>query len=355
MKKNKKNNRGKVFLILFLTFLLICASIFAFGLSQLSANDYENSSFEVVKNAGSKDIFMDLEEAGFIKNGTIAYYYARLFENADFKAGKYEIPEGLSVKEMIAYLSDGKNTIQDTVSITFIEGDWLKDFALKISNATSLSYDECMNYWNDETVLNSLISKYPFLTEEIFNEDIRYPLEGYFFPNTYEFFADSTIEQVTTRLLDATLEIYQKYESDFNNSPFSTHEIFTLASVVQYEASTLKDMQGVAGVFFNRMEIGMQLQSSVTVCYAIDIEPDEDWVACEQNSNFDSPYNTYLVSGLPPGPILNPGEDAIYAVLNPTEHDYYFFIGDVCGDGTVYFAETYAKHLQLVKEYLWCY
>ena len=111
-------------------------------------------------------------------------------------------------------------------------------------------------------------------------------------------------------------------------------------------------MKMIAGVFYNRMAIGMKLQSSVTVCYAIDIDKGDSWKACEVNPTYDSPYNTYMVKGLPPGPILNPGVDAIAAVLNPTESNYYYFMADVYGDGTVYYAETYAQHLALVNKYL---
>ena len=96
----------------------------------------------------------------------------------------------------------------------------------------------------------------------------------------------------------------------------------------------------------------MKLQSSVTVCYAIDKEKDDDWMACEVNPDFDSPYNTYRVEGLPPGPILNPGRDAIQAVLQPQASDYLYFMADVKGDGTVYYAKTYAEHQANVRKYL---
>ena len=108
----------------------------------------------------------------------------------------------------------------------------------------------------------------------------------------------------------------------------------------------------IAGVFFNRMAIDMKLQSSVTVCYAIDKEKEDNWMKCEVNPNFDSPYNTYKYAGLPPGPILNPGKSAIEATLNPTSSKYLYFMADVYGDGKVYYAETYNEHSANVKKYL---
>lgn len=161
--------------------------------------------------------------------------------------------------------------------------------------------------WNDEAYVRSLMSDYPFLTEEIFNSSSRILLEGYLFPETYNFFVDADADQITRKILDQTLKVYNDFADQFAQSELSIHQLFTLASIVQYEAAKPSDMQLVAGVFYNRLHAGMKLQSSVTVCYAIDKEKDDDWMACEVNPDFDSPYNTYRVEGLPPGPILNPG------------------------------------------------
>ena len=135
-------------------------------------------------------------------------------------------------------------------------------------------------------------------------------------------------------------------------SSLSIHEIYTLASIVQYESGKIDDMKKIAKVFYNRMKIGMPLQSSVTVCYALDINKNDNWMACEVNPNYDSLYNTYKYQGLPPGPIQNPGEDAINAVLNPDSNDYLYFMADVYGDGTVYYAKTYAEHEANVNRFL---
>ena len=111
----------------------------------------------------------------------------------------------------------------------------------------------------------------------------------------------------------------------------------------------------VASVFFNRLATGMQLQSSVTVCYALDIGLNGDWTKCEVIQDSSDPYNTYQIMGFPPGAICNPGKDALLAVLNPVDSDYFFFIGDVCGNGGTIFAKTYGEQLANQKEYLSCY
>ena len=138
----------------------------------------------------------------------------------------------------------------------------------------------------------------------------------------------------------------------------SLHELITLASIVQYEAATSEDMQRIAGVFYNRLKADMPLQSTVTVCYALyddlDRSDTDSWKACEASTDIDSPYNTYLHSGLPVGPILNPGEEAIEAVLHPENNDYLFFIADINGvkgeAGKVYYSRTYEEHQKLQEE-----
>jgi UPF0755 protein len=196
------------------------------------------------------------------------------------------------------------------------------------------------------------MEKYPFLTEEIFRDNIRYRLEGYLAPNTYQFFHETDAKTVTEKILDQQLVVYNTYKDQIEASGHSIHEIYTLASIVQYESGKPDDMKMIAGVFLNRLKDGWPLQSSVTVCYAMDEDNGENWLACEASANaeFDSPYNTYKYPGLPPGPIVNPGAEAIEAVLNPTESDYYYFMADV-STGQVYYAKTLDEHNANVAKY----
>ncbi len=326
-------------------------------LDQVSAPDTDITTvFTISSNDSPKTILANLEEEGLIKNDTLAYYYSRLFLSPSYKAGSYKLSSDMDLASIIEYISNEENALTDTVVITFTEGSWLKEYAALLAENTNLTSAELLAYWSDEEVVRSYMEDYPFLTEEIFDEDIRYYLEGYLFPDTYEFFRETDLDTVTRRFLDRTLVIYETYAEEIAASDLSVHEIFTLASIVQYEASSSEDMGLVAGVFYNRLEAGMLLQSSVTVCYAMDIDKEGDsWTACEYNSDYNSPYNTYLYSGLTPGPILNAGEEAIKAVLEPTESNYYYFMADVCGDGTVYYAETLSEHQANVSRYLYCY
>ena len=353
MKKTLKS----IFLILFLIIGILTACFF-YASSQIKAlGDGKEIIYEVSAGSYSKTVLQDLQEEGMIKNSAISYYYQRFKDpsSLQFKAGKYALNSNMTPNEICSYLSNGENAIQDTVTVTFLEGDWLKDYAAKIAQSTSLTKDELLAAWSDREYVSSLMQDYSCLSEEIFRDDARYYLEGYLFPDTYEFFSDTDVDTLTRKLLDQTEAIYLELKPSFDQNELSIHEIFTLASIVQYEASNIEDMKKVASVFFNRMAAGMYLQSSVTVCYALDINDGNDWVSCEGHSDYDSPYNTYLYPGLPPGPIVAPGKDALEAVLHPDDTDYFYFIGDVCGDGSVYFAQTYQQHLQNIEEYLWCY
>ncbi len=347
----------KIIIIVILIVMLAGVGVFFYVDSMIKApGGNREITFTVETNNTPMTIFERLEADGMIKDHTIAYYYTRIFLNPDFKAGDYLINSDMPLSEIVSYLSDDDNALLDTVTITFPEGDWLKDYAEKIAEVTDVTSEELLNYWNDEAVIRGYMEDYPFLTEEIFNEGVRYYLEGYLFPDTYEFYRDTDVSEITERFLDRTLEVYNEHRASFENSDLSTHEIFTLASIVQYEAGNKEDMELVASVFLNRLAIDMPLQSSVTVCYAMDIDKENDsWTVCEYNPDFDSPYNTYMYNGLTPGPILNPGEDAIMAVIEPVTSDYLYFMADVCGDGTVYYAVDYAEHQANVERYNTCY
>lgn len=357
-KKKKKNNKTTLVVVLLLLIVLLVGGVFFYVGSNMKpvSSTSTTKTITIEDNWYGKQVLKYLDDEDVIRNSDIAYLYAKIKNiSLNFKAGTYDVDTSLSFKDLVAYLSDGTNAIQNTVSIKFLEGWRAKDFAGAISEVTNLNYDDIMNTWNDETYVRSLINDYPFLTEDMFNSDVKCLLEGYLFPDTYEFFVNTSIQNVTKRLLDSTLAVYNEYKDGFATSKYSIHELFTLASIVQRETGNVDDMSKVASVFYNRLDEGMQLQSSVTVCYALDIGLGEDWTKCEVIQDSSDPYNTYQISGFPPGAICNPGKDAIKAVLYPEQTDYFFFIGDVCGDGGTIFAKTYDEQLENQKEYLSCY
>lgn len=318
------------------------------------SKDTELVEFVVESGQSVKTVAKNLKKQGIIKNDFTSLLLIKMDKLSSIKKGEYILDKSWDSKQIFTYLNDPLTANVNDTRITIIEGDWAKHIASKVSEKTNVSAEELLSLWNNKEYIQSIMGKYPFLTDEIFNENARVYLEGYLFPNTYDFYKETTAQDITEKILDQTLVIYNKYKNQFDENPksLSLHQYFTLASIVQYEASSIEDMKTIAGVFYNRLNSGMMLQSSVTVCYAIDLEKGDDWIKCEVNPNFESPYNTYKYKGLPPGPILNPGESAIEAVLNPTPSSYYYFMADVYGDGKVYYAETYAEHQKNVNKYL---
>ena len=338
------------------------------------AESCEVTPFVVDEGAYGLTTLEKLEEQGIIYDAKIVYYWNRIMGGYSFYAGYYEIPHTFNgyeanLDDLLGYLSNPNNAIEDTVIIKLDEGDFVRSFAYEIAsnitlkeNPTGTDYEKSqtlLNYWNNTEVLKGYINDYPFLTEDIFNSEAKQYLEGYLFPDTYEFFEFSSCDQITRKLLDRTLEIFEKYESDIKESKLSIHEIFTLASIVQWETGDPEDSKLVAGAFLNRIDnpehewTGGKFQSTVTACYAFDLDKDE----CDnigdttQITEQYSPYNTYTVEGFPPGPVCNPNEVALLAAIYPDqEAGYYFFVADMCNGGTA-FARTYAEHNANINRY----
>jgi UPF0755 protein len=308
--------------------------------------------YVVVENGDTlSDVVDTLEYHELIGMKLVVELYARTENITDFKAGIYKIDRGWNAKTILTYLTDAANTQKNDIPLTIIPGEWAKEVAETIAELTEFSVEEILALWNDDAYLAELDARYTVITPELLAiQNARVKLEGYLLPETVFINPAWDLKQITQRIIDQTEVVYTENKALFDASDLSVHEVFTLASIVQFEASKESDMKMVAQVFYNRLDKPMRLQSSVTVCYALYTY--ESWKDCETNSGLIHPYNTYQIDGLPPGPIDNPSATALLATLQPTPNAYYFFIADVYGDGTVYYAKTYAEHLKNVEKYL---
>ena len=150
-----------------------------------------------------------------------------------------------------------------------------------------------------------------------------------------------TVEEIFEMMLDRTAEVLEPYRDAIRNSPYTMHQIMTMASIVELEAGNANDRCGVAGVFYNRLRDGWALGSDVTTYYAIKVEVYERDLYMWEIEDVNA-YNTRpdaMAGQFPVGPICNPGEESIYAALYPSSHDYYYFVSDKYGN--TYFAEDY--------------
>jgi len=350
MKRKKKiKKKFKIILIVLISIFIIfisMLSIFLFNMRKIS-NKSNVKEFVVAYGTTMNDILEDLKEEELIRNVLFSKVYVKL-ENISIQAGTYELNQNMNTIKIINILSTGKVTNKYEINITFKEGKNIRQYAKVISEATSNTEDDVFNLLKDKDYINSLISKYWFLTDEIKNTAIYYPLEGYLFPETYRFKnKDVTVEEIFETMLNQTNIILTKYKSEIEDSKMSVHEFLTLASIVELEGLYDDDRAMIAGVFYNRLETGDSLGSDVTTYYAVKKDMGLNPVLTAMDIAYNSPYNTRLssmVGKLPIGPISNPGEVSIKAVIEPTDSNYYFFIAN-CKTGKTEFSRTFEEHL----------
>lgn len=337
------------FVIIFLVVLIIltCGS-YKIGTSSVSKDSFE-VKITIPKESTYLSISNLLKENNLIRSESFYKIYIKIFKPSNLKAGIYTLNRNMNVKEIVDTLEG--NVKSEEITITIPEGKHIEEVAEIISSKINMSKEDILLYWQNEEVLNSLIDKYWFLTDVIKKEGIRYSLEGYFFPDTYSILKESKIEDITYKMLDKMDEVLSKYKEEISNSKFNVHEILTLASIVEHEAILDSDRPMIAGVFINRLDKSMKLQSCATVGYAIN-----EWKLSYNYSDLqtDSPYNTYFYEGLPIGPGNMPGELSIEAVLRPTKHDYYYFLANVNDKDSkkTYYSKTYSEHRQKCVKYL---
>ena len=220
-----------------------------------------------------------------------------------------------------------------------------------IANSTNHTEDEIYEILENDEYIDSLIKKYWFLTEEIKDENIYYPLEGYFFPDTYEFEnKDVKLETIFETLLDQMNEKLKPYQKAIQDSGYSVHEILTISSIIENEAVFDENRKDVSSVIYNRLAKNMPIQSDVTTYYASKVEiGSRDLYSSELNTF--NPYNTRgpkMEGKLPIGPISMVGISSIEAAIEPNETSYLYFVADK--DGKVYFSKTEEEHSKKIKE-----
>ncbi len=316
----------------------------------MSSETVEKESFEVDSGSSFNTVVAKLESEGFIRSASYSKYLNKSKGPFVPKAGEFEISKSMSTQEILEYLSDSKNIVQKVYTFTLIPGLRQKDYAKAIASKGYVTEESLLEAWNSEAFLQPLIDKYEVLSEDILSDNLFSKLEGYLFPETYEVMQEASILEITTKILDLTERYYKTNKSKFEATKLSTHDIFTLASIVQAEAAKPIDMKNVGSVIYNRLDKKMKLGMSATVCYAKQIF--NDWRQCELVV-FDSPYNTYQHVGLPIGPIGNPSVTALNAIIDPIETEYLYFISDVYSvEKTMYFAKTSKEHQANVDKYL---
>lgn len=332
--------------------ILVCLIITYNVLLNPVSKNYESVTFAVKKGEGKQEIIDNLKESNLIKSKYVTLFYILLNGNKNIQAGSYDFSRNMSTKEIIESLNKGDVIMKkrDSVRITFVEGITLKKYLELVAENTNLEYDVIIKDINNETFLKELINNYWFLTDDILDKDIYYALEGYLFPNTYEFYKNTSLREVITKMLDETKKRLEPLQDKIKNSGYSVHEILTIASIAEKEANSKSDRRKVAQVVYKRLELNMSLGMDVTSYYGAGKDMKEKLTSADLND--DNPYNTRLVTflGLPVGPICNPSIESIEAALDPADTNYIYFFADV-KTGKVYFTDKKEEFEQFKKIY----
>ena len=326
--------------------LLTIGGVFVYFSTPVDKNDENVIEVVIPQGTTTKKIGSILKEKDLIKSELYFSLYTRFFNHNSLKASTYKLTKSMSLADIVTSLEKGSTYDPDALVLTFKEGKRITDYVKLIANNTSYSEDEIIELINDKTYLNELINDYWFLTSDILNKDIYYPLEGYLAPDTYFFNKDVDVKKIIETLLDEEEKNLNNYKSILENS--SVHNYLTMASMAELEGKKLEDRKNIVGVFNNRIKTGISLGSDVTTYYALQL-PMTEKLTLEQYNTIN-PYNTRPTSkaGLPVGPICNPSKESIEAAVNPNNNDYYYFVADK--HGTVYFSKTAQEQNKVISE-----
>lgn len=340
-------------LILVATAIICACTVYNYNISAVSSSE-ETQEVTIASGTSSAQIAEQLEQAGLIRSKTFFLVYLKIFQVNDLKAGVYNLSPSMNVKTIVETLSAGNHYNPNEIRIQFKEGITMREVARLIASNTNHTEDEVFSLLKDEPYLDSLIEEYWFLTDEIKNPEIYYSLEGYLFPDTYNFSSkDVAIETIFATMLDEMEEVLEPYRADIEESGFSVHELLTLASMAEKEGIG-NDRANIVSVFINRIHANMSLGSDVTTRYALRIDDATQALTAAQYQT-KSPYNTRLIDGsmngkLPVGPICTVSKSSIEAAIHPAETNYLYFIANIQLADTFFFdnsQEFEAKKLEL--------
>jgi len=336
-----------VIIVVVAVLLIIVGGSFIYLSLPVDAGDKDSVEVSISSGTGVSSIASILKEKNLIKSELLFKIYVKVYNVKSLKAATYIFDKSMDLKSIIETLEKGSSYNPNLVKITFKEGGRVTDFAKEISLNTNNSYDDIIAVFKDVNYMNTLISKYWFLTDNILNPSIYYPLEGYLTPDTYHFDnRDVSVQSIIVTFLDESLKRLNKYKDALNAN---IHNYMTMASIVELEGTNLENRKMIVGVFNNRLQRGMNLGSDVTTYYGLQAAMTRDLTVQEFNSVND--YNTRVVSmngKMPVGPICNPSISSVEASISPISSDYLFFVADK--HGKIFYTKTNREHEEKVKE-----
>ena len=369
IKKKKKSRLKGFFVTVFVLLVLLGVGGF-FGyryvesaLQPVDANSKQYVTVQIPEGANLQQIGDTLENSGLVKHGFIFSLYAKYKDYSDLKSGYYNLQKSMSTDDIIKELQKGGTPQPQEVALanlTIPEGYTLDQIAQTVGQLQGdfkepLTADAFLAKVQDETFISQLVAKYPTLLGSLPTKEsgVRYRLEGYLFPATYAIKESTTIESLIDEMVATMDKNLSAHYTAIKEKNLTVNELLTIASLVEKEGLKTDDRKLIAGVFYNRLNLGMPLQSNIAILYAEGKLGQNISLADDAaiDTTITSPYNVYTNLGLMPGPVDSPSLDAIEASINQTKSDNLYFVANV-QDGKVYFATTREEHDRNVAEHV---
>lgn len=317
-------------------------------------NSAKNTQIQVKipLGASNKKIGTILQDKKLIKSSWVFDYYIKTHNKTSFNAGYYVLKPSMNLATVVNKLEKGGSStplIGQKGKVLVQEGQTIDQIAKTVQKQTKFSAKQFLALMKDENYLDQLAKQYPqLLSSTMTAKDVRYRLEGYLYPATYDVSNLKNLKTLVNEMVAAENTQLKPYFNMMTKKHLSVQEVLTLASLVEREGVTSKDRGKIAGVFFNRLDKNMPIQSDISVMYALNTHKKN---LTYKDLKVDSPYNLYTNKGYGPGPFNSPSQQSVQAVLNPTQRSkgYLYFVANT-KTGKVYYSKTYAQHQKITSK-----
>lgn len=349
-RRRRRKKRAQGLIILAAVLVLVGVAV-GYGVSVYRGymKDYAGTG-----SAAGEDVVVDIPQGSSVKKIAAILHeqglinYERAFVNrvkeseyrGKLKYGTYTLNTGMNTMQMIEIMGAAETGSTALQTLTVPEGFSVEQIAARVNEQGICTAEEFLN------AVSSAQYQYSFLDAIPADANVNYRLQGFLFPATYNIYEDTTAESLVEAMLSKFAEVYTPLEVMAAESSYTTYELITMASIVEREAKLSEERPTIAGVIYNRLNINMALQMCPTVLYPLTSGMYDVSQVTYADLEIDSPYNTYKNQGLPPGPICNPGESSIRAVLSPESHSYLYYHVDDEAAGSHIFSESYEEHIQ---------
>ncbi len=353
--RNKQKRKGNrrffrvVWLVMVVLVSLVIGQYGVDGINDMLAVGREavTVTVDIPVDPTTEEVADILEEKGIIQEKSFFILYASITNSSEYYSnGTFQLDTSMDYEAIINNLQRTANRL-DTVTVMIPEGTSVVELAELLEENGVCSAADFL----EECNTRELDESYDVLTQMPDEGNRYYHLEGYLFPDTYEFYKNDDVTSVVMKLVNnCGKRLSEEIRQEITDSGRTIDEVLTLASIIQAEAANKDDMYMVSSVLQNRLRDGAQYDIYTLDCDSTRYYPykTQDQIPEAQRETFVSSYNTYSIQGLPPGPICNPGLDAIDAALHPAETNFYYFCHDA--EGMAYYAQTAAQHQQNLVE-----